>query len=170
MSVAVANFPPVYDLTFEPTEAHIRFAETRNVGVTLLHSHDGHSELFYSHKFTRSRPPTEEEKATSTPCSFYADAKGGWTPYEWTSEVIERPAPVLDAQALQELRVLCEISGVDLGITVRPCHFAVTELEVDGSPGHHVYVPLVERPARRALATQRTATATRQSPRNITAS
>lgn len=45
-------FPPIETLTFEPSDDHFDFCDAFNVGMTLLHSHEGVSELLFYDKFT----------------------------------------------------------------------------------------------------------------------
>ena len=138
-------FPDICDpvlQTFEPTEAHEEFSKKYGVGVALMHSHDGFCENLLFSNFTKGRPPTEHEKSEATPCSFFLDENDALVANEWTLDAAGlRPMP----QDLQEitaaLKDLMKISGgLALGFTVRPYGDWMYELEVEGKPGHHVYV------------------------------
>jgi hypothetical protein len=136
------HFPDVNGLTFEPVEAHADFCKEYSVGINLLHSHHGVSEMFFFDDFKRSRPATSEDKVTTKPCSFFVDkASNSLIPFEWTADNVRpMPSSAVFPELTRSLLELQTISGVLLGFTLREVQ-AVTELEFADQPGWHCFIP-----------------------------
>jgi hypothetical protein len=148
-----ANFPDVEDPCFSkhdgflPTQDHFSFCEENNVGLALLHSHHGVSELLYTANFTASRPLTDYEKHAAIPCSFAFDTNGVVHPIEWAEagSLGIRPFPAALPELLRALQKLERQSEVAFGFTLKPVD-ADDRVEVDiaGRPGWHEYLSPAE--------------------------
>ncbi len=86
-------FPDIATLAFEAQPQHIEFCAKNDISLVLLHSHHGHSELFFfkdAEGGLRSRPPTAAEKLTGTPCSFYLNEDSEFVAFEWADIHVDR--------------------------------------------------------------------------------
>lgn len=123
---------------FKTSPEMFDFAKKYDTGVTLLHSHHGHSKLLYTDDFSKSSPVKDDDLSHdlshAVPCSWYAN-EGDWFPYEWTNEPkFEASKPTVPTEALQALIKNC---GFLLGITARPVR---SYLEQDDGAGGHTYI------------------------------
>jgi len=142
-------FPPIAGLTFEPHQDHLAFCLKYGVGITLLHSHDGFSELTYTNKMTKSRPAIAEDKINGMPVSFFINESGDLVPYEWvldftasddTNQLRPLPSQAHDQKFACELLALATSSKVPLGITVQNFENGRNEVEAEATePGCHSY-------------------------------
>ena len=140
-------FPSINKLAgFVPGARHFKFCAEHGVGISLLHSHGGFSELCFFDDHRQSRPPTPQDKLVAAPMSFYINKRGDLVPYEWTlcpSRLRERPACLSpdNIKALgKELLRLCKVTNLALGVTLGPVVDGQLELEIVGKPGWHKYL------------------------------
>ena len=69
-AAAPSVFPHISGLVFAPEQIQMEFCRRFGIGLSLLHSHDGVSELCYFDNMKLSRPATVDDKAHATPMSF----------------------------------------------------------------------------------------------------
>ena len=71
-AAAPSVFPHISGLVFAPEQIQMEFCRRFGIGLSLLHSHDGTSELCYFDNMKLSRPAAVDDKAhaTRTPMWF----------------------------------------------------------------------------------------------------